>query len=143
MYGIYCSILSIVCFNQYFQNGHLDDPYQEFFFEADTSVQKGCLLYCKYNLPWYAMISRFITPNQANKIVVISKLITLLIHICGKHKALKIVHLFILHARESLNQDSSKICINNLIKLVNIYSKYWHDVIIVFIFQELQDDFHF
>ncbi|CAI2727258.1 unnamed protein product [Schistosoma spindalis] len=74
--------------SQWIYDGHLDDPYQEFFVESDTSVKMDRLWYDKYNLR-HNMIPRFITSSQANKILVTGKSINFLIHVCGEKQGIK------------------------------------------------------
>ncbi|VDP60392.1 unnamed protein product, partial [Schistosoma mattheei] len=86
MSNIASSLLHFI--SQWIYDGHLDDPYQEFFVESDTSVKMDRLWYDKYNLR-HNMIPRFITSSQANKILVTGKSINFLIHVCGEKQGIK------------------------------------------------------
>ncbi|CAH8481257.1 unnamed protein product [Schistosoma turkestanicum] len=86
MSNIASSLLHFI--SQWIYDGHLDDPYQEFFVESDMSVKMDRLWYDKYNLR-HNMIPRFITSSQANKILVTGKSINFLIHVCGEKQGIK------------------------------------------------------
>ncbi|KAH8861843.1 Gamma-tubulin complex component 3 [Schistosoma japonicum] len=86
MLNVASSLLHFI--SQWIYDGHLDDPYQEFFVESDMSVKMDRLWYDKYNLR-HNMIPRFITSTQANKILVTGKSINFLIHVCGEKQGIK------------------------------------------------------
>ncbi|CAH8496475.1 unnamed protein product [Heterobilharzia americana] len=86
MSSIASSLLHFI--SQWIYDGQLDDPYQEFFIESNASVKIERLWYDKYNLRCN-MIPKFITENQANKILITGKSINFLIHVCGEKHGIK------------------------------------------------------
>ncbi|KAL7062111.1 hypothetical protein AAHC03_0605 [Spirometra sp. Aus1] len=73
---------------QWIYDGKLNDPNQEFFVAVNPSVSNERLWYNKYSIR-KSMVPRFISMEQAKKVLLIGKSVNFLMHVCGESQNLK------------------------------------------------------